>query len=89
MCPGLAERLTAEEESEGLPHERLSPRQFQVLIGIAEGKTLAEIADELGLIEATIRYHRLKVTEKLGIRNDVGLAYYALRYRLVHRTDLL
>ena len=82
VCPDLAERLTAEEEGEELPHERLSPRQLQVLIGIAEGKTLAEIADELGVSYKTIQPCRSEVLRKMGMKTDVELARYALKHGL-------
>lgn len=45
----------------------LSPRQREVMQWTAEGKTCAEIAAIMGVAESTIRHHRMKVFEKLGV----------------------
>jgi DNA-binding CsgD family transcriptional regulator len=47
----------------------LSPRQQQVLEGIAEGMTNKEIGAELGITERTVKAYAQEVYEKLGVRN--------------------
>lgn len=45
----------------------LSPRQRQVLEGVAEGRTIAETAQEMGLSAATIEKHLRRAREALGV----------------------
>lgn len=47
----------------------LSPRQQQVLEGIAEGMTNREIGEQLGITERTVKAYAQEVYEKLGVRN--------------------
>ena len=45
----------------------LSPRQRQVLEGVAEGRTVAETAQEMGLSAAPIEKHLRRAREALGV----------------------
>jgi PAS domain S-box-containing protein len=47
---------------------RLSPRQGQVLDGMAAGKLNKQIAYELGLTERTVKMHRSAMLRALGVR---------------------
>lgn len=64
-------------------HETLSQREFQVLRLIASGKTIKEIAADLGLSEKTIGTYRTRISEKLGLGTNVELTRYAMQHRLV------
>ncbi len=48
--------------------ETLSPRQNQVLMGMAAGKLNKQIAYELGLTERTVKMHRAAMLRTLGVR---------------------
>jgi DNA-binding NarL/FixJ family response regulator len=61
----------------------LSPREREVLAGIARGSTTKEIAAELGLSFGTVDTHRTNLMRKLGIRNIAGLVVYAFRIGLI------
>ncbi|MFH1032142.1 MAG: response regulator transcription factor [Chloroflexota bacterium] len=65
------------EESE--PHERLTPREREILKLIADGRTSKEIADTLVISLKTVVGHRAKIMEKLGVHNRTELIKYALR----------
>lgn len=55
----------------------LTPREREVLALVARGMTNQEIADALGLAEATIRRcHVRNIMSKLYARNRVQLALY-------------
>jgi len=56
ISPTLAERLASElsAKSDKPPHETLSDREYQVMLRIASGKTVSEIAEELSLSVKTI-----------------------------------
>ncbi len=63
--------------------DSLSERERQVLILLAEGLSNEEIAEELGIAKNTVRNHVRSVLEKLGLRNRVQAAVYAVRQGLV------
>ncbi len=56
----------------------LSPREEEVLRGVAAGKTNKEIAEELCISVNTVITHRKNLSTKLGIRSVSGLSLYAL-----------
>ena len=56
----------------------LSPREEQVLGMIARGLGMREIAESMGITEATARWHRANVLRKLDARNQAhAVALYA------------
>ncbi len=63
--------------------EILSDREFQVLCMIASGKTTREIADALSLSIKTINTYRLRVLEKMRMKNNAELTHYAIKNKLV------
>lgn len=80
----MAERLAdlvSEEEND--PIQSLSDREYQVLIGIASGKSVAEIAGELFLSGNTISTYRKRLFAKLNLQNSAQLIRYALKHKLV------
>jgi DNA-binding NarL/FixJ family response regulator len=64
-------------------HETLSDREFQVLRMMASGQTVQQIADELLLSAKTISTYRARVLEKLKLKSNAELIYYAIQNRLV------
>jgi len=66
-----------------LPHESLSPREFEVFLRIARGGTIKEIAAQLSLSVKTISTYHSHILEKLDARNDAELGEYALRRHLI------
>jgi two-component system invasion response regulator UvrY len=83
--PSLAEKMGERILSgrRGLPHERLSDREFEVMILIASGKSVSQIASELNLSVKTISTHRAHILEKMQLRNNAEITRYALRNGLV------
>ena len=57
----------------------LPPREVEVLILTARGKSVKEISDELNITPATVQTYRARIMEKLGIHNVAGLVKYALQ----------
>jgi DNA-binding NarL/FixJ family response regulator len=58
---------------------RLSPREREVLILIANGKTSAEIAAKLSISAGTVEAHRRNIMTKLGLHTIAELTKYAVR----------
>ena len=65
-----------------LPHELLSDREYQVLLSIAKGKTVSEIASELSLSVKTISTYRTRILEKMGLSSNAELIRYAVTNQL-------
>ena len=80
-----AEVLAASMGESGtmLPHEKLSDREFEVMKLIAAGKGVKEIAHQLSLGEKTVFTYRARLLEKMGLKNGVEVARYALKHHLV------
>jgi len=57
---------------------RLTPREYEVMLRIVQGKLNKLIADELGISQRTIEAHRVKVFRKLNVRNAVMLTRYLM-----------
>jgi DNA-binding NarL/FixJ family response regulator len=64
-------------------HERLSPREHEVLRLTAEGATSKEIAAGLGLRPKTVENHRARILDKLGVVNTAAAVRVALARGLV------
>jgi DNA-binding NarL/FixJ family response regulator len=56
----------------------LTPREREVLRGIANGQTNKEVAAALGISHRTVETHRENVMRKLGIHTVPGLTRYAI-----------
>ncbi|HOB45666.1 MAG TPA: response regulator transcription factor [Zoogloea sp.] len=84
VSPSLAEELANAigEDSERLPHEKLSDREYQTLCMIASGKTPAEIAEALNLSVKTVSVYRARLLEKMNLRNNAELTHYGLKHGL-------
>ena len=85
VTASLAEKLALDLEvrTEKLPHETLSDREYQVMCMIASGKTIKGIAEELFLSEKTISTYRVRILEKMNMKTNAELTYYAIKHGLV------
>ena len=85
VSSSLAEKLASDLEigAGKLPHETLSNREYQVMLMIAGGKTVAEIAEVLSLSVQTISTYRSRILQKMQMKNNVELANYAIRNQLL------
>jgi FixJ family two-component response regulator len=77
-----AGRLAAEEEQErGLRMRlrKLTPREYEVMQHVITGLLNKQIAQKLGTSEQTIKVHRMRLMEKLGLTSVVELVHAAAR----------
>ena len=75
--------LVFNDQGDGLPHSRLTSREYQVFFLIIEGHTVGEIASDLSLSPSTISNHVAKIKEKLGAPSIGGVLRYASRMGLI------
>jgi DNA-binding NarL/FixJ family response regulator len=86
VTPAVAERMAASlrgDDAERPLHEVLSNREYQVLTGLARGRSVSEIAQSLNLSANTVSTYRTRLFEKLGLKNNIDLLALAARNRLV------
>lgn len=77
----LADEMSGNRLSK--PHESLSDRELQVFLRLAKGESVSEIAKNLNLSVKTISTYRSRLSEKLEVTSNAGLATYALRNGLI------
>jgi DNA-binding NarL/FixJ family response regulator len=78
---GIAKLLL--EPSERSAEDMLTPRQIEILTLLAKGKTSKQIGFALGLSSKTIDVHRMRIMERLGLRDLASLVVYAMRKGLI------
>jgi DNA-binding NarL/FixJ family response regulator len=85
ISPAFAEKLAFQLDTDfkELPHETLSDREYQVILLIASGKTVSEIADELSLSVKTISTYRSRILEKMNMKNNAELTRYVFEHQLL------
>jgi DNA-binding NarL/FixJ family response regulator len=87
FSPAVVRRLsTADAVAERSPAaqlEQLTPRERDVLAGVARGLTNKAIAAELGISRRTVEAHRESLMRKLEIHSVAGLTRFALEAGMV------
>lgn len=64
-------------------HESLSDREFQVMIMLAKGKSVTEIASEIFISDKTVATYRARIMEKMNMKKNAELTIYAIRSKLI------
>jgi len=77
----LAERRLPGHEAS--PFDRLTHRELQIFLLVAEGKNTSAIAKELCLSRKTVNGYRNRVLQKLHMQTEVELMHLAIRHGLV------
>jgi len=61
----------------------LTPRERQVLAGLAAGKLNKQIAADLGVVEQTVKFHRSRIMERMQAKTVAQLMHIAARVGIV------
>jgi len=85
ISPELGDQLAGELEGEehNAPHTELSDREFQVFCKLANGQAVSDVADELFLSVKTISTYRARILEKMHIKSNAHITYYAIKHGLI------
>jgi two-component system invasion response regulator UvrY len=85
IAPSIAQQLAMSllPGNQHNPIDRLSRREFQVMLMISHGLTNAAISEKLCLSPKTISTYRLRLLEKLGAQNEVDLVKIAVEQGMV------
>jgi DNA-binding NarL/FixJ family response regulator len=81
LAEALASLLAG--EGQGMPHERLSDREFEVMKMLASGRTVSQVAQDLALSVKTVSTHRTRILKKMNMKTNAELTHYAVRNGLV------
>lgn len=81
----LAENLAYhfDEDATKLKHEALSNREFEVMVKLANGKSLQEIGNELFISDKTVSTYRSRIMEKMGFSKNTDLTRYCIENKLI------
>ncbi len=83
VSPDFAEKLAFNENANLLPHERLSEREFQVMIMLSQGKSISEIASHIFIADKTVSTYRARIMEKMEMSSNAELTMYSMRAGLI------
>jgi two-component system, NarL family, invasion response regulator UvrY len=81
----LADRLAREATGDPskAPHEQLSDREYQVMMRIASGRSVKEIAGEMNISPKTVGTYRGRLAQKMKLTTDAELTAYVFRHHLL------
>ena len=85
ISQALAENLASHLDNDSFrqKHESLSNREFEIMIKLANGKSLQMIGDELFISVKTVSTYRCRVMEKMGLKKNTDLTRYCIENKLI------
>jgi len=78
-----AKKIIDEESDYSLFHKSLTKREWEVFRQLTKGSSNAEIAEDLGISVATVKYHISHILSKLNLKNRVEVITYAIHHHLM------
>lgn len=67
----------------GGAHEELSVQEYRVMVQLAEGERLTDIAERMHLSPKTVSTYRSRILEKLGLETNAELTRYCIARKLI------
>ncbi|WP_111640883.1 response regulator [Marinimicrobium alkaliphilum] len=87
MSSSIAQQLALKNfgggGSDASPFEKLSQRELQTALMIANGKRAQDIADTFCVSPKTVNSYRYRIFDKLGINSDVELTLLAVKHNVL------
>ena len=85
----LGERLASfvDPSFEGMPHERLSNREFEVLRSLGTGLRVKDAANALALSPKTVSTYRTRLLEKMGLSGTADIVRYVAAHGLTELSE--
>ena len=78
----MDERFIRDPRAVNRPRE-LTARQREILQMLAEGRSMKEIAYVLQITHRTVRFHKARIMEELGITTNSELVKYAMKQGII------
>jgi len=66
-----------------MPSQDLTRREYEVLALLAAGYPMKQVAYRLGITYRTVTFHKYRVMQRLAVRSNAGLLYYAVKNNIV------
>lgn len=85
LAEQLADLMTGERKQH--LHEELSAQEYRVLIQLAQGQRVGDIAEGMNLSPKTISTYRSRVLEKLQLASNAELARYCVAHALINNSN--
>jgi len=85
ISQSLAENLFNHMEKDSTPqkHDMLSAREFEIMIQLANGKSLLEIGEQLYISHKTVSTYRSRIMEKMELHKNTELTRYCMENKLI------
>lgn len=85
ISQALAENLALHLDGDipAQKHETLSNREFEIMIKLANGKSLLEIGDELFISVKTVSTYRCRIMNKMNLKKNTELTRYCMENNLI------
>jgi DNA-binding NarL/FixJ family response regulator len=85
ITPTIAEQManTLDDSTELGSHEKLSTREFEIMLKIAKGNSVKQISEQLSISINTVNTYRSRIFEKMGFNNNIELAHYVIDKKLI------
>jgi DNA-binding NarL/FixJ family response regulator len=64
-------------------HEELSVQEYRVMVQLAEGERVTDIAERMRLSPKTVSTYRSRILEKLGLESNAELMRYCIARKLI------
>lgn len=85
ISPSLSHSLTEDAlgKKSANPFDNLSPREFEIVLHLIKGESLAEICNALTLQTSTVGTHKARIFEKLHCNNIIDINALAKVYNII------
>jgi len=81
VSSSMAERLAEQmDRTRKDPQEELSDREYTVLRALVAGRSVRDIALDLGISPKTVSTFHTRIWRKIGVHNDADMIRYALEH---------
>ena len=77
----LLQPVTHEDQP---PHYKLTAREHQIMLQIAQGISLTDIGKSMFISVKTVSSGRARILKKLGVESNAELVKYAIRHKILH-----
>jgi two-component system, NarL family, nitrate/nitrite response regulator NarL len=79
--------LSQQQPTQNANRFKLTPREMDIVAGVAAGESNKDMARRLSLSEDTIKHHVSHAFDKLGVFSRLELAVFAINHKLVRDAD--
>jgi DNA-binding NarL/FixJ family response regulator len=83
LDPAVAEKMGELGSTFESPYQKLSEREFEILLLLAKGCSVNDIADQLIISNKTVSTHKMRLMKKMGFSSNADIVRYAVAQGLI------